>query len=491
MLLNPKMLEVNSRIWIRQFGKDARISDIPDQYLEKLRSKGIEILWLMGTWKTSKALAEKCCFGSDLIPEYIKALSDWTKEDVIGSPFAIDDYILNPSMGEEADLLILKDRLNNLGIKLLLDFIPNHFGADSSLIKSHPGIFLQTDKESYLKDPYTFYEYKNGDAIYIAHGRDPFFPPWTDTAQLNFFKESTRDFLIDKLNYISSVADGVRCDMAMLPLNNVFQNTWSGVLDKSAFKKPADEFWQTAIKNIKQKNRDFIFLAEAYWDLEWELQQLGFDYTYDKTLTDRLIADDIQGIKGHLHAEKEFQMKSVRFIENHDEIRAAKKFGISKSIAAAVIISTVQGVHFYYDGQFEGKKTRLPVQLGREPVEKVSQELMKFYDSLLLITNNEIFKYGNWKLLYPLQVSDTDNTCENILSWQWELNNEYRIIVINYSNIISRCRLRLEMNTRKRKIQLEDLLAQKIYNRSAREIKNPGLFIELKGYQSHIFSINL
>jgi hypothetical protein len=491
MNLNPKMLEVNTRVWIKRFGKDARITDIPDEFFEMLRARGIEILWLMGIWKTSKALVEKYCLKPELVSEYINALNDWRREDVIGSPFAIDDYVINPSLGNEDDLLWLKEKLNKTGIKLLLDFIPNHFGADSSLIKSNPGIFLQTDVESFLKDPYTFYEYESDKKIYIAHGRDPFFPPWSDTAQLNFFEESTRNFLIEKLNYISSVADGVRCDMAMLPLNNVFQSTWSGVLNKSGGKKPREEFWQTAIKKIKQKNQNFIFLAEVYWDLERNLQKLGFDCTYDKTLMDRLENNDIPGIKAHLHAEKEYQVKSVRFIENHDEVRAAKKFGILKSMAAAVVISTIQGIHLYFDGQFEGRKIKLPVQLGREPMEKISNELRRFYETLLSITNSRIFKDGNWVQLFAEQVDKNDNTSENILAWQWELDHELRIIVVNYSDKISRCRLKLGIRTGSVRIQFEDLLTSKIYKRSTTEVNDPGLFIELKEYQSHIFSVKL
>jgi hypothetical protein len=443
----------------------------------------------MGIWKTSKALIEKHCLKPELVSEYINALNDWRREDVIGSPFAIDDYVLNPSFGSEADLLSLKEKLNKIGIKLFLDFIPNHFGADSSLIKSHPGLFLQTDRESFIKDAYAFYECGNDKKIYIAHGRDPFFPPWSDTAQLNFFEESTRDFLIEKLNYISSVADGIRCDMAMLPLNNVFQNTWSGVLAKSGYKKPAEEFWGRAIKNIKQKNQNFIFIAEVYWGLEWNLQKLGFDYTYDKILMDRLENDDISGIKAHLHAEREFQMRSVRFIENHDEVRAAKKFGIPKSMAAAVVMSTIQGIHLFYDGQFEGRKIKLPIQVGREPAEKTSNELLKFYETLLRITKSKIFSEGNWLQLFAEQVDKNDNTSENILAWQWELNSELRIVAINYSGKISRCRLKLGIQTHLSRIELDDLLTNKVYKRSTAEVNNPGLFIELKEYQSHIFSI--
>jgi hypothetical protein len=487
MLLNPKMLELNTRIWINQFGKSTQIKNIPDTFIDELNYKGIEILWLMGVWKTSKSLADKCCFGINLVPDYVKALSDWKKDDVIGSPFAIDDYLLIPALGEEKDLVNFRKKLNQRGIKLFLDFIPNHLGADSSVIKTHPEIFLQTDKESYLKDPYAFFEHKNDKTLYLAHGRDPFFAPWSDTAQLNFFEEATRKFLTKKLEYISSIADGVRCDMAMLPLNNVFQNTWLGVLNKNNYKKPSDEFWKTAIQRIKEKTPNFIFLAEAYWGLEWQLQQLGFDYTYDKTLTDRLSDGDISGIKGHLQAEKEFQIRSMRFIENHDEERAITKFGKFKSMAAAVIISTIQGIRFYYDGQFEGKKTKLPVQLGREPVEKVSEQVQSFYEKLLLITNAQIFKSGKWELLNPEPVSPSNNSFENFLAWQWSLNNEMRVIVVNFSHLPSQCRIKLpDLNTVKNELSLEDLLTKNIYLRTPREIKAPGLFVELKGYQSHI-----
>ena len=169
--------------------------------------------------------------------------------------------------------------------------------------------------------------------------------------------------MTDILLRLTDVCDGVRCDMAMLPLNNVFHNTWLGVLNKHGFVRPDTEFWKDAISVVKRKNPEFIFLGEAYWDLEWNLQQVGFDYTYDKRLTERLAANDLSGVRAHLHAEKSFQLKSVRFLENHDEQRAVTKFGKHRSLAAATVISTIQGMKFYFDGQFEGKKNKLAVQL--------------------------------------------------------------------------------------------------------------------------------
>ena len=181
----------------------------------------------MGIWKTCSSIITKCCYEPELITAYNKSLNDWNKNDVIGSPFAIDKYEVNPVLGSWDDILELKIKLNEMGIKLFLDFIPNHLNADSTIIKSKPEIFLEADEENFNRDPHTFYKHENSNRIF-AHGRDPLFPAWSDTIQINFFKEEARNFLISNLLKLADICDGVRCDMAMLLLNNIFYNTWSG-----------------------------------------------------------------------------------------------------------------------------------------------------------------------------------------------------------------------------------------------------------------------
>jgi len=482
------MYEINTRVWIKQFEKGTTLSKIPSQVFDELKSKGIELIWLLGIWKTCPELITKCCFSTDLTSSYSKSLQNWTKEDVIGSPFALDEYEVNPGLGSLSDLKILHDTLNSKGLKLVLDFVPNHFSAASRLIKSHPEIFISVEENSFINDPYTFFKAENSSQNFFAHGRDPFFPVWTDTVQINYFSSQARDFMINKLLSLTELCDGVRCDMAMLQLNNVFQNTWLGILNKKNVKKPDDEFWKIAIEKVKNKKNDFLFIAEAYWDLERQLQQLGFDFTYDKKLTDILSADDIAGVKGHLTAGKEYQSKSVRFLENHDETRAVTKFGKTKSFAAAVLICTIQGLKLFYDGQFEGKKIRLPLQLGREPEEKISSQSMEFYSKLLSITKSRIFKIGEWAVIDPLPVSTDNASNEYMFAWQWKLENEYRLVIINYSEKTSYCRIKLRLCTNKENLRLNDLLNNTGYVRQVKEINTTGLFIKLDGYQSHIFS---
>lgn len=487
MIRNLKLYEINARVWLKRFGESAKLSSIPDKILDDFQSKGLNIIWLMGIWKTCPELIDKCCYEPDLVTAYSNSIKDWNRRDIIGSPYAIDCYQPDPSIASEEELLIFKEKLSIRGIKLFLDFVPNHFSARTRFLNSNPEIFLQADEETYTKNGYGFFKDEDSKKIF-AHGRDPFFSPWTDTVQVNYFNPATRKFMNDTLLKISDLCDGVRCDMAMLVLNNVFYNTWAGILNKSNFIKPENEFWVDAIKSIKNKKPDFIFLAEAYWDLEWNLQQLGFDFIYDKRLLDRLSVNDVSGIKAHLTAEKDYQLKLVRYIENHDEPRAVSKFGIQKSMAAAVVISTIPGMKFYYDGQFEGKKIKLPVQLGREPKEKINLSVQNFYTKILELTKHPIFIRGDWELLEPVSAGGDNQSFQNMLGWRWILGTEERIIVVNYSESTSQCRLKFQTRSFTPNLILIDLLTEEVYKRSPEEIKTIGLFIELKAYNMHIFT---
>lgn len=485
---HPTIYEINTRVWIKNFGADAKLYSITDEFIHQLREWGINYLWLMGVWKNNPEAVSEYCFEPDLVNSYNKALPDWKKSDVIGSPYSIDSYEVNPILGSEEDLVKLKERLNKAQIKLILDFVPNHYSSRSKLLKSNPEIFLPADEALYKSDKLTFFKSAFDENQFFTHGRDPLFPPWQDTAQVNYFSERAREFQINTLLKLSKLCDGVRCDMAMLQLNNTFQNTWIGVLRKYGVTKPETEFWRQAIKSVKSKEKDFLFLAEVYWDLEWDLQQLGFDCTYDKRLTDRLASTNVRGIKDHLKADTEFQNKSIRFIENHDEDRAISKLGKEKSLAAATIISTLQGMRFYYDGQFQGRKTKLPVQLGRAPSEKNDDKVNDYYYRLLAITKSEVFRKGTWKLLSASPVSESDSTFEEILAWEWEKGTAKKIVVINYSAQTARCRLKLDLKSESDDIVLIDELNKVNYSRSVSDISEKGLFIELKSYSSHIFS---
>ncbi len=491
--VNCNLYQINTRVWLRRFdtgNRHAMLDDVPMSYWKNLADKGIDYVWLMGIWKICESTIEKYCLQEGPTKDSFRhALSDYQDADVIGSPYSIDRYDVNPMVGTNESLILTREMLHSLGMKLILDFVPNHFSADSSLVKDHPEIFLEAPRHFCKKDPITFYQPLENEPRVFAHGRDPFFPAWEDTIQINYFSYEARSFMLRMLRKIAKFCDGVRCDVAMLMLNASFRHTWQAVIAEMGYKEPDEEFWKIAIRAVKAEYPEFIFIAEAYWDKEWELQQSGFDFTYDKRLTDRLKAGNARSIRDHLRADDDFQNKSLRFLENHDEERAVTAFGKAKSKAAAIIISTLQGMRLYYDGQFEGKQIRLPVQLRREPPEPIDLEISEFYEKLLHITHRDMFGQGQWQLLETLPAYQGDESYHHILAWIWTYRYEKIWVAVNYADSISTCRIRMDMSGYGDQIRLNDMLNDESYLRSSEEIRDTGLYIELRNYFSHIFAI--
>ena len=142
--------------------------------------------------------------------------------------------------------------------------------------------------------------------------------------------------MIQTLNEIAGQCDGVRCDMAMLMMNDVFSRTWGAFVGAA----PPQDYWPSVIGPVRADHPGFVFIAEAYWDLEWALQQQGFDYCYDKRLYDRIVHGPPEQARLHLSADLPYQQGLVRFIENHDETRAVAAFGPARSQTAAVAALT-------------------------------------------------------------------------------------------------------------------------------------------------------
>ena len=262
--------------------------------------------------------------------------------------------------GDEA-LARLRQRLQRRGLRLVLDFVPNHMAPDHAWVAEHPDFFVAGTEEQLAAAPQNYCRVETGQGTRVlAYGRDPYFDGWPDTLQLNYGNPALQEAMLGELERIAHQCDGVRCDMAMLVLPEVFERTW-GIA--------APAFWPRATDAVRAKVPDFLFLAEVYWDLEWTLQQQGFDYTYDKRLYDRLEQGHVRSIREHLSAGLDFQDRMARFLENHDEPRAAATFTPETHRAAAVITFLTPGLRFFHQGQREGKRVRIPVHLGRGPVE--------------------------------------------------------------------------------------------------------------------------
>jgi hypothetical protein len=274
--------------------------------------------------------------------------------------------------------------------------------------------------------------------------------------------------------------------MAMLVMNRIFEKTWAG----RAGVTPPDEYWARIIPAVKENHRDFIFIAEAYWDLEWELQQQGFDFCYDKKLYDRMHGGDVEGLRSHLLADDHYQDKMIRFIENHDEPRAAAAFPDGKRRAAAVVSFTLPGAKLVHEGEMEGRTVKLPVFLGRGPIEPESRELAAFYKRLLTAIHNDAFRNGKWQQC-ELSGWPDNQSYRNLLAWCWSNLDERWLIVVNCVNQAAQAHVHVPWNElRANEWRLNDVLAGVAYNRSGRDMRYAGLYVELGPWQYHVFQVS-
>jgi hypothetical protein len=281
---------------------------------------------------------------------------------------------------------------------------------------------------------------------------------------------------------MAEFCDGMRCDMAMLMLTDNFHQTWEAQLGSTPI--PREEFWQEATRSVPE----FIWIAEAYSDSEWALQQLGFKYTYDKRFYDRLRDGFVRDVYLHLKAEWDFQVRSVRFLENHDEGRAATVFGKSRLPAIAVLASTVPGMHFFNDGQIEGFRTQLVVQLARARDEVTDMEIQRVYERILKIADAPEFHTRGWKLL---EIAETDDrTTSDLIAYRWRDGERLKLVVVNLGGGTATGRLYLEDEVvRAKMVRFDDLLNDRTYERQASDLKRWGLFIKLQAFGAHVFDV--
>ena len=445
------IFEINTWPWLNQLSlehnRPITLENIPKIIFDK-EFESYDTIWLMGVWKRSQKSKFIASTHSGLLKDYKHALDDFSSEDVIGSPYAIYEYIVDPNLGGLRGLNIFYNELKSRNKKLILDFVPNHLSRDNPWIETHPEYFIQGSEIDSQINPTTFF--KTNGRIF-AHGKDPYFPAWSDTLQVNPFSKEFRKQVIETLSKIAKICDGVRCDMAMLLTNSVFQKTWGLYAGKQSKK----EFWVEIISEMKKIYPKFFFIAEVYWNMEWELIQQGFDFCYDKRLYDRLLHTSVREIKGHLHAEMDYQNHLVRFIENHDEQRAITGFGLEKSLAAVMIVLTLPGSKLVHYGQNLGFSIKLPVQLGRYPSESPNHEIQKIYDDFLRVLRKNNSFSGIWKLVYSKNP---------LLIYYWKDNSSFSINFCNYSGYNLEDRIDLE-NIFGKKVNHDEILVEPLFSR--------------------------
>jgi hypothetical protein len=479
---NPIIYEINTWVWLnelsRQYERAITLGNVPTEQWDAIASLGVDAVWLMGVWERSPTGIRISMQNEGLLADFRRALPGFSEPDNVGSPYCVRRYVVDKHLGGSGGLAVAREMLAKRGIRLILDFVPNHVAPDHPWVLEHPEYFIQGSADDLARGPAEFF--RAGRNIF-ANGRDPYFPPWPDVAQLNAFHPGLRQAAIETVGEIASQSDGMRCDMAMLLMNSVFEKNWG----HRAGVQPEKEYWEEVIQAVRKKYPDVLFMAEAYWDLEWELQQQGFDYCYDKRLYDRLGHENAESVRFHLLADLSYQGKLVRFIENHDEPRAASTFSPGKQRAAAITVATLPGAKLFHEGQFEGRKVKLPILLGRRPEEPIDLDLETFYQKLLKTINAAVFRDGQWQLCEQSGWPDNPSYL-NLVAWCWKKGKERYIIIANLSDHKSQGRVRLSWDELAgRSWRLNDVFTDEVYERDGSKMRRLGLYVDLEGWGFH------
>jgi glycosidase len=486
-LCYPALYQINIRVWLtelsQKLGRRATLDDIPDAEIDRLAELEFDWVWFLSVWQTGPAAQAISRANAEWRKDFQQTLPDLREEDIAGSGFAIQNYTVHRDLGGAAALARLRQRLQQRGLQLMLDFVPNHMAPDHPWIDAHPDYFVHGSESDLARAPHNYCRVhtQNGPLV-LAYGRDPYFDGWPDTLQLNYGNPALQQAMIGELESIAGQCDGVRCDMAMLVLPDVFERTW-GIR--------ADLFWPKATESVRRKHPNFLFMAEVYWDLEWTMQQQGFNYAYDKWLYDRLREGHTRPVREHFHAGLDYQNKLARFLENHDEPRAAATFAPEVHEAAAVITLLSPGLRFFHQGQFQGRKKRISPHLVRGPEEPIDQRLEQFYDRLLTVLRQPVVRDGQWQLLECVPAWEGNWTWDCFLAFAWQGTDGDRLLVtVNYAANPSQCYVRLPFtDLGNRQWRLEDLMGDATYDREGDDLQARGLYLDEPPWKASIFSL--
>jgi glycosidase len=486
---HPVVHEIFTWVWLAELtkfaGQPVTLADVPDSVWDDIARPGIDAVWLMGVWQRSQEGARIAATNPAMRGDAERALPGLDDADIVGSAYCVRDYVVDDHLGGDEGLAVARARLAERGVRLVLDFVPNHVAPDHHWTRSHPEYFVHGTAADLERDPASFIDV---DGHVLACGRDPYFPAWPEVVQFDASSVEVRRAVTTVVSEIADRCDGVRCDMAMLMLDDIFVRTWGDRATGGAQPDGGRGYWPPIIESVRATHPDFVFWAEAYWDLEPVLVEQGFDACYDKRLYDRMVhREPAESIRAHLGADPAYQQHMLRFVENHDEPRAASLFERPAHQTALTMVMTLPGVALLHEGEADGRTVRVPVTLGRRPVEATDAQLHRFVDQLLAALADGL-RRGAWQLA-PIDGWPDNRSCERLMAWTWTQEGQGHLVVVNPSRERADGMVRLPWGDLHRACTLTDLLSGEEYERNGDQINTDGLYVALEPDAVHLLHV--
>eukprot|EP00727_Mastigamoeba_balamuthi_P004634 m51a1_g14169 hypothetical protein (477) ;mRNA; r:14748-16291 len=457
---HPLIYEVNARAWVHERG-GGTLSGVTDAELDFLSSRGVGYVWLMGVWTVGPA-----GLALDRALDWSRALPDAAPEDVVGSPYAVAAYEVDAALG---DLGVFRSRLHARGMRLMLDFVPNHCARDAAFLAP----------EDLLGG-----EAGNGE--------------WADTLQIDYWSQSARQKMAATLARICTVCDGIRADMAHLVLSARFQERWPHARYGGSHAAQIPEFWPAAIAGARNACRPhtLLFIAEAYGDdgVREALVRHGFDHVYDKRVYDELVGDErnyfipsVDGIRAAVQSQPaELLRHGVHFTENHDERRAVgDRFAYWRRAEAAAGLSLcLPGARLVYHGQWANVYERLRVQLRR-----AGGRISRFWLRLTrVLAEDPVLRDGFFAGIVRGEGPDA----WRIVAYRWVQGNQRRLVCANYTGDgpdKACASFKLEDAAGENEVVVQELMSRKEYRRDPAEVRDgQGLLVVLARWKVQIFA---
>lgn len=327
---NMNMYEVN----IRQYTEEGSFSAFAE-HIPRLKDMGVDILWFM--------------------PVY--PISDTKKKGSMGSYYAISDYTkVNPEFGSLAEFRDMVKKIHDAGMKIILDFVPNHTGWDHVWIKEHPDYYSKDDKGNII------------DPIDPSTGKSW---GWTDVADLNFENAEMRQAMIDDMLYWINEEDidGFRMDVA----HGVPVSFW-GEVSKALTAAKTDVFMLAESEVTDLRNKKY-FQVDYGW---------AFHHLLNHIAKGENGPEDVK--KWYAENQSKYnQGWHIQFTSNHDENSwagtTAERMGDAHDVLA-VLAYTLEGMPLIYGGQEEPLNKRLEF-FEKDPIGFGQYAKADFFKSIL------------------------------------------------------------------------------------------------------------